>query len=85
MLQVTNDAMHICSETVRQLSGRSMTRLLRINKGDSGIRICFEKPRSDDEILHHQGRPVIAIPEDVANAVSDMTLDFNEKGRLFLS
>ena len=85
MLQVTNDAMHICSETVRQLSGQSMTRLLRINKRNGGIRICFEDPRSDDEILHHKGRPVIAIPEDIADDVSDMTLDFNDKGRLILS
>lgn len=85
MLNITDDAGLICSETVRQLSVEANTKLLRFNKGGSGVSISFEFPRRGDEIVHHDGRAVLAVPDNLCGKLSDMTLDVSKEGRLVLS
>jgi len=45
----------------------------------------FENPRSDDEVLHHKGRAVLAVPDEIADELSGLTLDINPSGQLVLS
>jgi len=85
MLQVTQDAMAICRMTVRQLDMLADAKCLRLIKGEDGIAMSIELPRSDDELVHNQGIAVLAIPKKVASALSEMTLDVRDDGRFVLS
>ena len=85
MLQVTENALQICSATVRQLSPEANTKCLRLIERKEGVSICFERPRSDDELVHDQGYAVLAVPERSAEALSVMTLDVRDDGRFVLS
>jgi len=85
MLQVTQDALAICRTTVRQLDMLANTKCLRLIESDDGIAISFELPRSDDELLHDLGPAVLAAPENVADALAEMTLDVRDDGRFVLS
>lgn len=84
MLQVTQDALQICTRTVQQLSSQANTKCLRLIKRDGGVAISFEIPRSDDELLRHQGYAVLAVPEKVADKLTEMTLDVSADGRFVL-
>ena len=85
MLQVTKDALQVCRSTVRQLSAPSNTKCLRLFELDDGLAISLEIPRNGDELVHHQGCAVLAIPEESADSLSEMTLDVREDGRFVLS
>jgi hypothetical protein len=85
MLNLTKDAMEICSATVRQLSQQANTKCLRLVEGDDGVAISFEVPQSDDELVHDEGQAVLAIPEGSVEALSDMTLDVRDDGSFVLS
>ena len=85
MLHVTQDAMDICSATVRQLSTQPNTKCLRLIKSDRGVAISFELPRSDDELVRHHGIAVLAVPERVADELSEKSLDVSDDGRFVLS
>ena len=85
MLQITNDAAHICNESVRQLSLLANSKLLRINKDGKGVSITLEAPQDRDEIVHHCGSPVVAVPDEIAGELSDMTLDVSKEGLFVLA
>lgn len=85
MLQVTQDALEICSATVRQLSSQAHSKCLRLIKRDDGVAMSFELPRSDDELVHDQGYAVLAVPEKTAEELSELTLDVRNDGRFILS
>lgn len=85
MLHVTQDALQICSATVRQLSTQANTKCLRLIEREDGIAMSFELPRSDDDLVHDQGSVVIAVPEKSREALSAMTLDVRDDGRFVLS
>lgn len=85
MLHVTQDAREICSATVRQLSTQPNTKCLRLIKGDHGVAISFELPRSNDALVRHRGVAILAVPERVANEFSDLSLDVSDDGRFVLS
>ena len=86
MLNISETAMQICSATVQQLSGaQTNSKCLRIIKKDAGVSISFEAPRTSDEIVHHRGQSVIAVPDDVAGELSGMTLDVADDGRFVIA
>lgn len=84
MLQVTQDALEICTQTVQQLSSAANTKCLRLIRRKDGVAISFEIPRSDDDLLRDQGYAVLAIPEKVAEKLSEMTLDVRDDGKFVL-
>ncbi len=85
MLQLSKEARKICTVTVRQLSMPNSTKCLRLIERDDGVAMSFELPRTDDEQLHHQGCTVLAVPSDVADKLSDMTLDVCDDGNFVLT
>jgi hypothetical protein len=85
LLQVTKDALLICSETVRQLAPPAYTKCLRFIERDDGVAISFERPQSDDGLVRHEGSAVLAVPWKSHEALSGMTLDVQEDGRFILS
>jgi len=85
MLTLSREALNICTGTVRQLSMPSSTKCLRLIDGDDGVAMSFELPRSDDELVHHQGSAVLAVPDDVADKLSGMELDVRADGNFVLS
>lgn len=84
MLHMTQEALKICTLTVQQLSSAANTKCLRLISRKDGVAISFELPRSDDDLLRHQGYTVLAIPEKVADKLSEMTLDVRDDGRFVL-
>ena len=85
MLQITNDAAHICNESVRQLSPLWKTKVLRFHKDREGVSIALEAPQDGDEIVVHCGSPVVAVPDEIAGELSDMTLDVSKEGVFVLA
>ena len=85
MLQVTEDALEICSATVRQLSVQANTKCLRLIEHEDDVAMSFELPRSGDEVVRDQGNVVLAIPEKAAEDLSELTLDVRNDGRFILS
>ena len=85
MLQITNEAAHICNESVRQLSLLANTKLLRFNRDGKGVSIALETPQDRDEIVHHDGRPVLAVPDEIAGELSDLTLHVSKEGIFVLA
>lgn len=84
-LNVSNNAMRICTETVRQMAFPASTKLLRFVKSGNKLSIHFEVPRSDDQIVRDEGLAVFAVPSAIAAELSGMTLDVNDDGCLVLS
>lgn len=85
MLTITNSAMHMCRETLRQMPLYSDTRLLRIDDEGGRVSISFDLPQNDDEIVDHDGRPVLAVPHELADTLSGLTLRVNDNGQLVIS
>lgn len=85
MLQISQDALAICRATVRQLDMMANTKCLRLIKSEDGVAISFELPRTNDELVHDRGFAVLAIPENVADTLSGLTLDVRDDGRFVLS
>ena len=86
MLNITNNALDICRTTVRQLAGaQANSKCLRMILQESGISMSLEVPRNSDEIVHHGGLSVIAVPGDVADKVAGRTLDVANDGRFIIS
>jgi hypothetical protein len=86
MLNITNDALDICTATVRQLAGAQVnSKCLRIILQESEISISFEIPRNTDEIVHRDGMSVLAVPDDVADEFAGKTLDVANDGRFTIS
>ena len=85
MLQVTQDALEICKATVQQLSVPAHTKCLRLIKREHGVAMSFELPRSDDELVRDRGFAVLAIPRNIADALSEMTLALRDDGSFVLS
>ena len=85
MLQITNDAAHICNESVRQLSPLWKTKMLRFHKDGERVSIALEVPQDRDEIVVHCGSPVVAVPDEIAGELSDMTLDVSKEGVFVLA
>lgn len=86
MLQVTKEALDICSATVRQLSSLANSKkCLRLIERADGVAISFEIPRSDDELVRDQGFTVLAVPKKTTGELSDLTLDVRNDGRFVLS
>lgn len=85
MLHVTQDALQICSATVRQLSTQANSKCLRLIEREGGVSMSFEIPRSDDELVHDQGFAVLAVPQKSVEALSELTLDVRDDGRFVLS
>lgn len=85
MLQITTDAAHICNESVRQLSLLANTKLPRFNKVRGRVSIALEPPQSGDEIVYYDDKAVLAVPEEIAGELSDMTLDVSKEGIFVLA
>ena len=85
MLQITSDAAHIFNESIRQLSLLANTKLLRFNRDGKGVSIALETPQNWDEIVHHDGKPVLAVPDEMADELSDMTLHVSKEGIFVLA
>lgn len=86
MIEISKEAMKLCSATVHQLSGaQTDSKCLRLIKSGDRISISFEVPRSDDEIVHHNGQSVVAVPGNVANDLSGMTLDLSGDGTFVIA
>lgn len=50
-----------------------------------GVVMSFELPRNDDELFHHRGRTVLAVPSDLADKMSDSMLDVRDDGNFVLT
>ena len=85
MLNISRTAMRMCRETVRQMPVPADSRLLRIDKDGDRVSIAFDHPHNDDEIVHHEGRPVLAVPHGLASTLSGLTLHVTDDGRFVLS
>jgi hypothetical protein len=86
VIRITENAMKLCSATVQQLSGaQTDSKCLRLIKHGSRVSISFEVPRSDDEIVHHRGQSVVAVPESVADDLSGKTLDLSDDGSFVIA
>ena len=86
MINITENAMKICSATVQQLSGaQSNSKCLRLVKSGGRVSISFEVPRNDDEIVQYRGRSVVAVPDSVADDLSGKTLDLSDDGMLVIA
>ena len=85
MLQITSDAAHICRESVRQLSLLANTKMLRFNRDGEGVSIALESPQIWDEIVHYDGNALLAVPEEIAGELSDMTLRVSKEGVFVLA
>ena len=86
MLNITDDAMHICSTTVRQLGGgQANTKCLRLVRSAKRLSVSLEVPQSSDRIVQHRGQAVLAIPEQTAEDLDGMTLDVLDDGCLVIS
>ena len=86
MIQISENAMKLCSDTVQQLSGaQTNSKCLRLIKDGGQVTISFEVPRNDDEIVHYKGQSVVAVPEDVADDLSGKTLDLSDDGMFVIA
>ena len=85
MIEITPNALEMCTATVRQLSTQANTKCLRLIEREDAMVMSFELPRSGDELLRSQGMTVLAVPTDISDAVSDMTLDVRDDGRFVLA
>lgn len=85
MLNISRTAMRMCRETVRQLPVPADSRLLRIDKEGDRVSIAFDCPQDGDEIVHHEGRPVLAVPHGLAGTLSGLTLHVADDGQFVLS
>ena len=86
MLNITDDAMQICSTTVRQLGGgQANTKCLRLIKSAERLSVSLEVPETTDRIVQHRGQAVLAIPEQTAADLSGKTLDVLDDGCLVIS
>jgi hypothetical protein len=80
MISITTDAARVCRESIRQFSILANAKLLRLREDRGRASIALEVPQSGDDIVFHQGIPVLAVPSDVAKALSSMTLDVSDEG-----
>lgn len=87
MLTVTEDAKKMCHATIEQLSSpEAESKCLRLQKtADSGLTLTFDEPKKSDEIITHDGRDLIAVPEQFVSFCADKTLSLDDQGKLFLS
>jgi len=86
VINITENAMKICSATVQQLSGaQTNSKCLRLVKNDGRVSISFEVPRSDDQIVHYRGQSVVAVPENVADDLRGKTLDLSGDGMFVIA
>jgi hypothetical protein len=85
MLQITSDAAHICNESVRQFSLLANTKRLRLSRDGKGVSIALETPQNWDEIVHYDGNAVLAVSDEMAGELSDMTLRVSEEGVFVLA
>ena len=58
---------------------------MRILKKNADVAISFEVPRSDDEIVHHAGQSIIAVPNAIVRELSGKTLDVADDGRFVIA
>ena len=85
MLQITSGAAHICIESVRQFSLLANTKMLRLGRDGKGVSIALETPQNGDEIIHRDGASVLAVSDEMAGELSDMTLRVSEEGVFVLA
>lgn len=86
MIQISKNAMKLCSDTVQQLKGaQTNSKCLRLVKRGGRVSISFEVPRNYDQIVHHKGQSVVAVPEDVADDLSGKTLDLSDDGTFVIA
>lgn len=86
MIHISKNAMQFCSDTVQQLSGaQTDSKCLRLVRHGSQLSISFEMPRSNDEIVHQNGQSVVAVPKDIAIALSGKTLDLSDDGTFVIA
>jgi len=86
MLSITSDAARLCRESVRQFSLLAHTKLLRFHKDShGGVSIALEARQSGDEIVYHHGNAVLAVPENIASELSELTLDVSGEGIFVLT
>lgn len=86
MIRISDDAMMLCNETVRQLAGaQTDSKCLRLLNDDGRIAISFELPRNDDTIVSHDGQSVLAVPGQVADLLAGKTLDLDDDGAFVIA
>jgi len=85
MLKVTVDAKRICSATIRQLAGQGAVKCLRLVREEGNTSIFFDVPHSSDEIVRHDGLPILAVPKALARSLAGQTLDVRDDGRFVIT
>jgi Fe-S cluster assembly iron-binding protein IscA len=54
---------------------------LRLGKTASGALGVFpDRERADDQVVEHQGAPVLLVGQEIAARVEDRTIDYEESG-----
>jgi len=51
---------------------------LRIGRTDSGLGVFPDTVKDDDQIIEHDGRPVLLIDQEISETLADTTIDVEE-------
>jgi len=77
MIQVTERARETFKNKLEDLIERPGV-MLRIGSTDSGLEIFPDTLKDDDQIIEHDGRPVLLIDQEVFETLADTTIDVEE-------
>ena len=78
MIQVTERARETFKNKLEDLIERPGV-MLRIGSTDSGLEIFPDTLKDDDQIIEHDGRPVLLIDQEVSETLADTTIDVEQQ------
>jgi Fe-S cluster assembly iron-binding protein IscA len=80
MIQVTERARETFKNSLEDLEDliERPGVMLRIGSTDSGLEIFPDTLKDDDQIIEHDGRPVLLIDQEVFETLADTTIDVEE-------
>jgi iron-sulfur cluster assembly protein len=77
MIHVTERAREMLKEALDEvIEGAPVT--LRLGPTPSGLGLFPDTPRDDDEVVEHEGQPILLIDRDVGEALANKTIDVEE-------
>src|SRR5262245_44508179 len=77
MIQVTERARETFKNKLELIECPDV--MLRLGRTDSGLEVCLDTLRDDDQIIKHKGRAVLLIDHEVSETLADTTIDVEER------
>lgn len=74
MVTITDTA----GSLLQQVQADQEGRLLRVETDAAGLVIGTSAPRTDDQVLFHDGQPVLRLSPEAATALAGCTIDTQE-------